>query len=123
MISVAAFFPIAGLIALINANAVICETETIDIQTIYQDDPTTEEGKEYVLSYGSPGQKETCKSNSGKITSNTVKVEPINAIISVGSKKVNLEAEANALCVDGTYSFSIGPGTCSWHGGVSRYIY
>lgn len=27
-----------------------------------------------------------------------------------------------AICNDGTRSYSTGRGTCSWHGGVRRYI-
>lgn len=32
-------------------------------------------------------------------------------------------AAADAICRDGTYSYSEGRGTCSWHGGVDHWIY
>lgn len=31
-------------------------------------------------------------------------------------------ASADAICRDGTYSYSSGSGTCSWHGGVDYWI-
>lgn len=31
-------------------------------------------------------------------------------------------ATADAVCRDGTYSYSSGQGTCSWHGGVDYWV-
>lgn len=31
-------------------------------------------------------------------------------------------AAADAICNDGTYSYSWGSGTCSWHGGVNHWV-
>jgi hypothetical protein len=33
------------------------------------------------------------------------------------------KTRAGAICNDGWRSKSSGPGTCSWHGGVSEYVY
>ncbi len=48
----------------------------------------------------------------------------IGALIYLDARYSTIPVGATALCIDGTYSFSQNRrGTCSWHGGVRRWLY
>jgi|LauGreDrversion4_1035100.scaffolds.fasta_scaffold164102_2 hypothetical protein len=40
-------------------------------------------------------------------------------VLAFSSLVVIVPASANTLCADGTISYSVGSGTCSWHGGIA----
>jgi hypothetical protein len=84
-------------------------------------------------SEGSDGKKRVCK-KAGNVVSETVTKEPKPTTYKVYTYKYTpskpytpyTPAYSNygpsALCRDGTYSYSSGRGTCSWHGGVSQWL-
>lgn len=43
-------------------------------------------------------------------------------VIITSFSQVSCKKGKGAICNDGTRSYSTGRGTCSWHGGVRRYI-
>ena len=40
-------------------------------------------------------------------------------VLAISSFGLMVPANANTLCADGTISYSVGRGTCSWHGGIA----
>lgn len=120
-----------------------CESQTIDHSTLQDiennigeketefyslDGETERELKEE----GYDGKKNICK-QAGKIVSETTIVEPApNKYDIYTYRYVEPEPEEeyyeedyygpSALCRDGTYSYSTGRGTCSWHGGVAQWL-
>ena len=81
-------------------------------------------------SEGSDGTKRVCK-KADKVVSETVTKEPKPTTYKVYTYKYTpsrpyAPAYSNygpsAICGDGTYSYSSGRGTCSWHGGVAQWL-
>lgn len=81
-------------------------------------------------SEGSNGTKRICK-KAGNVVSETVTKEPKPTTYKVYTYKYKpfrpyAPAYSNygpsAICGDGTYSYSSGRGTCSWHGGVAQWL-
>lgn len=81
-------------------------------------------------SEGNDGTKRICK-KANKVVSETVTKEPKPTTYKVYTYKYTpsrpyIPAYSNygpsALCRDGTYSYSSGRGTCSWHGGVAQWL-
>lgn len=79
---------------------------------------------------GSNGTKRICK-KANKVVSETVTKEPKPTTYRVYTYKYTpsrpyTPAYSNygpsALCGDGTYSYSVGRGTCSHHGGVEQWL-
>ena len=81
-------------------------------------------------SEGSYGTKRVCK-KADKVVSETVTKEPKPTTYKVYTYKYTpsrpyAPAYSNygpsAICGDGTYSYSSGRGTCSWHGAVAQWL-
>lgn len=81
-------------------------------------------------SEGNDGKKRVCK-KANKVVSETVTKEPKPTTYKVYTYKYTPSRpyapaysnyEPSALCRDGTYSYSSGRGTCSWHGGVAQWL-
>lgn len=81
-------------------------------------------------SEGNDGAKRVCK-KAGNVVSETVTREPKPTTYKVYTYKYKpfkpyAPAYSNygpsAICGDGTYSYSSGRGTCSWHGGVAQWL-
>jgi hypothetical protein len=53
---------------------------------------------------------------------NPIRVKTFSALLILSGASLILfvpQASAGTYCADGTYSYSSGKGTCSWHGGIS----
>lgn len=83
-----------------------------------------------LYSNGENGAKRVCK-KANKVVSETVTREPKPTTYKVYTYKYKpfrpyTPAYSNygpsAICGDGTYSYSSGRGTCSWHGGVAQWL-
>lgn len=83
-----------------------------------------------LYSAGEDGKKRVCK-KAGNVVSETVTKEPKPTTYKVYTYKYKplrpyAPAYSNygpsAICRDGTYSYSSGRGTCSWHGGVAQWL-
>jgi len=134
------------------------KTENIAFKTVNQNDSTLEEGKTKIKREGVVGIKEfkyevyyADEVETGrKLVSETVKVEPISKIVSIGTKEAesiviksescgsdyyrNVDGDcihrpssnpsgATAKCKDGSYSYSQHrQGTCSGHSGVAQWL-
>lgn len=134
------------------------KTEDVDFETINQNDSTLEKGKTEIKQKGIAGIKELKyaviyadgRETSRKLVSETVKVQPVDKIVLVGTKEKQITitssascgedyyknvdgncihrpsdnpSGATAKCKDGSYSYSQHrQGTCSGHSGVAEWL-
>ena len=83
---------------------------------------------------GRDGEEEVCDASKlGYEQKRTVKREPTTEIVSYRIRSSAYESQdstededdeetGGAICRDGTRSYSVGRGTCSWHGGVAEWL-
>lgn len=112
-----------------------CVTKTIGYDKHEVQDPDAMEGTTYIDSPGVAGKKQVCTRSSDDAVHETVLVNPVSEVSHYGTKTLpditpstiyhdTYGANgATAECSDGSYSYSTGRGTCSWHGGVYEWLY
>lgn len=113
-------------ISVYNNNKVSCSKETIPYSKTTTYDDTLYTYQSNTTTYGQNGTKEVCVKGSAKETvSSTVLTQPIAQVTSQGTKTYTYTPRyrIGAICGDGTRSYATGRGACSWHGGVSRWLY
>lgn len=110
---------------------ITCATEPIYYETVREDSPDVDIGEDYVDVTGENGERELCVDEDGGVTSDTMTIEPVTEVVKVGTREpepvytpvYNTSYRTGAICSDNTYSSATGSGACSWHGGVSEWLY
>lgn len=109
-----------------NANKTTCSTAIVPYTSSHEYDPTAYTWtNNYVRVSGQNGEKEVCKKGE-TVVSETIIKEPVNELRITGTKQLPAYQptyRVGAICGDGTRSYATGRGACSWHGGVSRWLY
>lgn len=77
---------------------------------------------------GTDGEREICvNDDTNEVVSNEITKEPESAVVYYGTLEDEPEyyysERVGAICEDGTRSYATGRGACSWHGGVSEWLY
>jgi len=118
--------------------ATTCINQDIDYQVITNDDSTKASGTTTVTQAGAKGTKTKCTKQDGTIVSDSIITQPVNEVVARGTyvapapAPVSSYSNSNystgsyrtgAICRDGTRSYATGSGACSWHGGVSYWLY
>lgn len=109
-----------------NNNKVTCSQETIPYTKTTTYDSTLYTYQSKTITSGQNGTKEVCiKGDDKEVVSSTVLVQPVTQVTSQGTKTYTYTPKyhVGAICSDGTRSYATGRGACSWHGGVSRWLY
>lgn len=110
-------------------NKVTCSQQTIPYTTTTISDSSMYTYQSKTTTYGTNGTKEVCtKHNGEEVVSTKIVAQPVNQVISKGTKTFTYNAptysyRVGAICGDGSRSYATGRGACSWHGGVSRWLY
>lgn len=107
-----------------------CYVSTIQFTNTYEGEPDFINGYTYTTRKGVNGEKRTCQaSKPGHEDKITIIRQPVaeHTIYTPNETEAAQpeysSADATALCNDGTYSWSVGSGTCSHHQGISTYLY
>lgn len=113
-----------------------CSTESIPYETTEVGDTYDQDADIETEVEGVNGEKEICEpSESGYDSKETIISSPVNEVIRYTSKPEEDYEEleypyqetgsyrTGAICSDGSYSDATGRGACSWHGGVSQWLY
>lgn len=107
-----------------------CVTETIEYETERVESEDYEDGYEETTTNGENGEREICYDENDEVVSNEITTEPTKEIVTVGIAEPEPEyyysdysERSGAICSDGSYSSATGRGACSWHGGVSEWLY
>lgn len=112
-----------------------CTRELVTYSKYANEDPNLTE-EQSTTTPGKPGEDNVCRKNGKEVSRETI-VAPVPEMITRGTKQPEptitydmpvyeapIEDTGYAvICNDGTGSYSTGRGTCSWHGGVSYYVY
>ena len=117
-----------------------CTELSVPFQKTSVTDPDKYSTDSGITQEGKNGSTRNCTKNSGKmLVSSLVLSNPVTEIYTTGTKAPepytgsyqslfgnNLnyyEEGSGAICNDGSYSNATGRGACSWHGGVSEWLY
>lgn len=113
-----------------------CTTESIPYETTEVGDTDDQDAETETEVEGVDGEKEICEpSKEGYDDKVTVTKEPITEVIRYTSQPEEIDEEpaytyqgsgsyrTGAICSDGSTSSATGRGACSWHGGVSEWLY
>jgi hypothetical protein len=109
-----------------------CHEEITPYETITKTSPLLDKDKEEVELSGIDEIREVCSNKTGDVEYKVLR-EGVDEVIIIGTRepiKITIPVPKNtykirigAICEDGTYSNATGSGACSYHGGVSRWIY
>lgn len=117
-----------GLVVYSNRDHVSCTTESIPFTTQTVDDDSMDIGDSKTVQDGVDGVRRVCSHSNGDADDISIITQPVDEIVHDGSKlDIVYDAPTYSTppttCNDGTYSYSTGRGTCSWHGGINHYNY
>ena len=126
------WFVIALAGTLIHGNQVSCTDQQIPYSTYTVNDDSMYAGVTTIKTMGLNGTKHVCTHKDGTIASQSVVSQPVDEVKAVGTKSTTPVYTApvlsgtyrtGAICNDGSQSSATGRGACSWHGGVSQWLY
>jgi hypothetical protein len=106
----------------------VCTIDEIPYEEVEEETYSLEIGDNKIETPGRVGELEVCKKD-GIVVSEEIITQPRNQVTLVGVGESLLEPDYNtgyrtgAYCNDGSYSTATGRGACSWHGGVSEWLY
>lgn len=103
-----------------------CNDYSIKYEITSSFDVDIPEGEEVIDTQGVDGAGTVCIFSDDSPKTKVVNQEPIGEVKRVGTPSYLRPApvrEPPTTCRDGSYSWSTGSGTCSWHGGISHYNY
>lgn len=118
-------------------NRVSCVSETVSYSARTVDSPNYYNDYNQITQKGVNGERRICTKGDGTQLSNTVILEPTDEIRTRGTMQYapvtappstayeapSQSVRVGAICRDGWRSSATGRGACSWHGGVSEWIY
>lgn len=109
-----------------------CEEQAVDFEIEEREDSSVLPEDSFTETEGSEGSEEICVRNK-EVVSRKIIEPAINEVNVVGIAEPEPEEEyyeepsygyrIGAICNDGSYSDATGRGACSWHGGVSEWLY
>lgn len=106
-------------------NLPVCHDETVNFHKEVRFDDSLTTDDTYIYQAGTNGVKSVCMKRSGAIVSSKVTTSPVSEIQVIGTEELSgpyippSDYAGGSTCRDGTHSYSVGRGTCSWHGGVA----